>query len=167
MSAFEIKIVAHELASALNRLADAISGQGQLPLTGTAEFVPTSELAKGAVKAEEPKKTTARKSKPAAEEKTADAAGDAEPAEDTSKSSTTQNDEPQSEPETDEGDDLTGTETVTVEVLGKAITDAVAAGHRNEVVAILKSFGAKRGGEVPEGCRADCYAQITDLTKEG
>lgn len=164
MSAFEIKIVAPELASALNRLADAIAGQGQLPLTGTTEITPTSELAKQTTKTEEPKKTTARKSKPAAEEKTAAGAGDAEPAEDTSSSSTSQNDEPQVE----EGDDdLTGTETVSVEALGKAITDAVAAGHRAGVVEILKSFDAKRGSDVAEESRADCYAQITDLTKEG
>lgn len=153
MSIIEIKIVSPEIAAALNNLADALRGQGEIvPRTGTAEQVKTEA------------KTTARKPKAAAEEKAADDAGDAEPVKVSKPSSTSQS-------ETQNEDDLTGTtdegETISVEALGKAITDAVAAGHRPAVVEILKSFGAKRGGDVAEEDRADCYAQITDLTKEG
>ena len=158
MSIIEIKIVSPEIVAALNNLADALRGQGEIvPRTSTTETA----------KAEEPKKTTARKpTKPAAEEKTADDVGDAEPVK-VSKPSPTSQSEKQTEVE---DDDLSGTtdesETISAEALGKAITDAVAAGHRPAVVKILGSFNAKRGGDVAEEDRADCFAQISDLTKE-
>jgi hypothetical protein len=153
VSTIEIKIVSPEIVAALNNLADALRGQGEIvPRTSTTEPVKTEA------------KTTARKSKAVVEEKAADDAGDAKPAEVSKPSSTSQS-------ETQADDDLTGTpdegETISVEALGKAITDAVAAGHRPAVVEILKSFNAKRGGDVAEEDRADCFAQISNLPKEG
>lgn len=156
MSIIEIKIVSPEIVAALNNLADALRGQGEIvPRTSTTEPVKTEA------------KPSARKPKAVAEEKTADDAGDAEPVK-VSKPSPTSQSEKQTEVE---DDDLSGTtdegETISAEALGKAITDAVAAGHRPAVVKILGSFNAKRGGDVAEEDRADCFAQISDLTKEG
>lgn len=159
MSIIEIKIVSPEIVAALNNLADALRGQGEIvPRTSTVE---TAEPVKTEAK------TTARKPKAVAEENTADAVGDAEPVKGSKPSSTSQ-----SEKQTEvEDDDLSGTtdegENISAEALGKAITDAVAAGHRPAVVKILGSFNAKRGGDVAEEDRADCFAQISDLTKEG
>lgn len=156
MSIIEIKIVSPEIAAALNNLADALRGQGEIvPRTSTTEPVKTEA------------KTTARKPKAVVEEKTADAVGDAEPVKVSKPSSTSQSEK---QTEAEDGD-LSGTsdegETISAEALGKAITDAVAAGHRPAVVKILGSFNAKRGGDVAEEDRAECFAQISDLTKEG
>ena len=161
MSIIEIKIVSPEIVAALNNLADALRGQGEIvPRTSSAGPVKTENKAEAKPSARKP-------TKPAAEEKTADDAGDAEPVKVSKPSSTSQ-----SEKQTEvEDDDLSGTtdegETISAEALGKAITDAVAAGHRPTVVKILGSFNAKRGGDVAEEDRADCFAQISDLTKEG
>lgn len=160
MSAFEIKIVAPEIAAALNNLADALRGQGQLALTtGTAEIV----QAKTEKTATTRKAKTEEKPKQASTEaevaKTETAAGGADDAEASKPSSTSQ-----SEKQASEDDDLTGTdEPITVEVLGKAITDAVAAGHRAEVVAILAEYGAKKGSAVAEEDRTACFERVNVL----
>jgi hypothetical protein len=82
------------------------------------------------------------------------AASEAQP---DSGASTASSDKPSESP--DDGDML---EVVTLEELQATIT-AKAKTHRADVVAVLTSFGAKRGGEVKEADRAACNKKLLEI----
>lgn len=74
--------------------------------------------------------------------------------------------EPEPAAEASQGEPETGEPEVTRDDCAKAITDAVAAGKRGDVVALLERHGAKKLADMDPANYAEFYAALQAVTSE-